>query len=242
MQKIFIHSVFVVFLFVGIIRVVAQITPSKVGHICLENTEQFLLASKYVENETYVIQVSLPRNYNSENRSYPVLYITDGEIAFEIIKGTADLLMLAREIKEIILVGISYGQGYDVWLKKRSRDLHPANDTVVDRSRDVGGAANFLKFIQFELFPEIKNKYRVNPDSIVIEGFSRGGLFNSYILFSQPGLFKGYIINAPPLVRNNKLIFRLETNITMNIRTWMQLFILDTDQKTQELATTLLLI
>jgi hypothetical protein len=49
----------------------AQIVKDKV---CLDNTEQFSITSKYVEGENYLIQVGLPASYSTSKRSYPVLY------------------------------------------------------------------------------------------------------------------------------------------------------------------------
>ncbi len=41
MEKKFLNSVLVIFLFFGTNGVLAQFIPVKVGQICLENTEQF---------------------------------------------------------------------------------------------------------------------------------------------------------------------------------------------------------
>ena len=185
----------------------AQIVKDKV---CLENTEQFSIVSKYVTGETYVIQVGLPIGYFTSTKSYPVYYFTDGDIAFGMIKGIADLLMMGKEIDDIIVVGISYGKGLIIWNKNRSRDLTPNSDTIFAEGGTTGGADNFLKFIQYELLPVINKNYRTNPDSSAISGHSLGGLFNSYILFKQPELFNNYIIGSPSLFWDNKMISNLE--------------------------------
>jgi len=200
-------TVLLAFILSGLIN--AQSVKDKV---CLDNTEQFTLASKYVAGENYVIQVGLPSGYSSANKSYPVLYIIDGDVLFGMIRESADWLMYTNNIKEIIVVGISYGQGRDVWYKKRVRDLIPRVDTLIDKGYDDTGINNFLKFIQFELFPVVDKNYRTNPDSNAILGGSYGGFFNSYVLFKQPELFKGYLIDCPALDWNNKMISKLETD------------------------------
>jgi enterochelin esterase-like enzyme len=81
------------------------------NRVSLENTEQFSISSSYVKEETYLIQIGLPFNYHSSKESYPVLYVLDGDRAFGIAKGIADWLRIGNEIKDIIVVGISYGQG-----------------------------------------------------------------------------------------------------------------------------------
>jgi predicted alpha/beta superfamily hydrolase len=75
--------------------------------VCLDNTEQFSITSDYVKGENYLIQVGLPIGYSSSHKSYPVLYVLDGDYAFGITKGIADLLMIGKEIKGIIVIGIS---------------------------------------------------------------------------------------------------------------------------------------
>jgi uncharacterized protein len=184
--------------------------------VCLDNTEQFSITSEYVKGENYLIQVGLPFGYSSSHKSYPVLYVLDGDYAFGITKGITDLLMIGKEIKGIIVIGISYGKGVFAWSIKRTRDLTPSHDTIFAKGQNTGGADNFLKFVQYELFPEVNRNYRTNPDSSAICGESLGGLLNSYILWKQPELFKGYIIISPSLIWNNKSVLKLESEYFIN--------------------------
>jgi hypothetical protein len=163
-----------------------------------------------VKGENYRIQVSLPNGYSTSTKTYPVYYFTDGDVSFGMIKGIADLLMMGKDIKDIIVVGIGYGQGLNNWFTKRTRDLTPTSDTIISKGMISGEADNFLKFIQNELFPVINKNYRTNPDSTAIGGHSLGGLLNSYILFTQPELFKNYIIGSPFLIWDKKIISKLE--------------------------------
>ena len=184
--------------------------------VCLDNTEQFSITSEYVKGENYLIQVGLPFGYSSSHKSYPVLYVLDGDYAFGITKGITDLLMIGKEIKGIIVIGISYGKGVFAWSIKRTRDLTPSHDTIFAKGQNTGGADNFLKFVQYELFPAVNRNYRTNPDSSAICGESLGGLLNSYILWKQPELFKGYIIISPSLIWNNKSVLKLEPEYFVN--------------------------
>jgi len=184
--------------------------------VCLENTEQFSITSEYVKGENYLIQVGLPMGYSSSQKTYPVLYVLDGDYAFGITKGIADLLMIGKEIKGIIVIGISYGKGVFAWSIKRTRDLTPGHDTIFAKGQNTGGADNFLKFVQYELFPAVNRNYRTIPDSSAICGESLGGLLNSYILWKQPELFKGYIIISPSLIWNNKSVLKLESEYFVN--------------------------
>jgi uncharacterized protein len=180
--------------------------------VCLDNTEQFSISSKFVAGEKYVIQVSLPIGYSSTHKSYPVLYVLDGDKSFGMTKEISDWLMWNHEIKDIIVIGISYGQGMDAWWNKRARDFTPSKDTIFGKDfQNAGGADNFIKFIKNELFPLVCKSYRTNQDSSAISGLSFGGLLSSYILLTQPAMFQGYIISAPTLVWNNNSILKLET-------------------------------
>ena len=199
--------VFVLFCSMGL---QAQTTQKKLHLASLDNTEQFYLTSNFVKGEKYRIQVSLPPNYATAKKTYPVYYFADGDVAFGMIKGIADLLMMGNDIKEIIVVGIGYGQGLNNWFIKRTRDLTPTIDTLLNQGYVSGGADNFLKFIKNELFPKINKNYRTNPDSTAIGGAYLGGLLNSYILFNQHELFKNYVIGSPFLIWDKKIISKLE--------------------------------
>ena len=207
MKKLCLTKIIVVFLLLSTNGMRAQTTQVQLHQVCLDNTEQFSIASEYVKGETYVIQVGLPIGYSTSTKSYPVFYITDGDISFGMTKGIADLLMMGKEIQDIIVVGISYGQGLEYRLEKRGRDLVPGSDTIFSEGENASGADNFIKFIQYELFSVINKNYRTNPDSSAIGGHSLGGLLNSYILFKQPELFNKYVIGSPTI---GKIMLQLE--------------------------------
>ncbi|MFH1321528.1 MAG: alpha/beta hydrolase-fold protein [Bacteroidota bacterium] len=198
--------------------ILAQTTQPKPNKVCLDNTEQFYIESKYVAGENYIIQVGLPIGYSPSKKSYPVLYVLDGDKSFGMTKEIADWLMWSNEIKDIIVIGISYGKGTNIWWGKRARDYTHCNDTVSAKGwfKSTGGADNFLKFMKNELFPAINKNYRTNKDSVTIMGISFGGMLSSYVLFTQPEMFNSYIIIAPPLSWNYKSIFKLETEYSSN--------------------------
>ena len=211
MKKLCFNTIIVVFLVLCANGMRAQSTQAQAKQVCLENTELFSISSEYVKGETYMIQVGLPMGYAASDKSYPVFYITDGDISFGMTKGIADLLMMGREIQEIIIVGISYGKGLKYRQEKRGRDFIPGSDNLIAEGEYTSGADNFIRFIQYELFPAINNNYRSIPDSSVIGGHSLGGLFNSYILFKQPELFNKYFIGSPLVNWGNNTILKLET-------------------------------
>jgi predicted alpha/beta superfamily hydrolase len=217
MKPHYIASAFVVFLLLNSYGLQAQTTQTQHKPVCLDNTEQFSIKSKYVAGENYIIQVGLPIGYVPSKKSYPVLYVLDGDKSFGMTKEIADWQMWSQEIKDIIVVGISYGQGMDAWWQKRARDYSHCADTInVKWVKEAGGADNFLKFVKNELFPVINQNYKTNQDSIAIMGLSLGGMLGTYILFKQPELFKGYIIIAPGLGWNNNSILKMEDEFYKN--------------------------
>jgi predicted alpha/beta superfamily hydrolase len=191
----------------------AQTTQTEIKPVTLDNTEQFTITSKYVAGENYLIRVSLPVNYDSYDYSFPVLYVLDGDKSFGMTKDITDWLIWFGEIKDIIVVGISYGQGTDAWWEKRERDYTNCSDTMIAKgsAKNSGGAQNFLKFVKNELIPVINKKYKALHDSNALMGISYGGMLTSYVLFAQPELFNGYIIIGPTLIWKNENILKLES-------------------------------
>ena len=212
MKKIYLHLIISAFLFIFINQVQSQTTQKIPDQVFLENTEQFTIKSKYVADENYVIQIGLPSGYSHSDKSYPVLYVLDGDKSFGMTKGVIDWLVWTNEIRNIIIVGISYGRGNSIWWEKRARDFTPFKDTVYYYYPNEGGANNFLSFVKNELFPIVNKNYRTLQDSNVIMGLSFGALLSSFALFTQPDMFKGYIIISPSLFWNGNSILKTEAD------------------------------
>ncbi len=126
-------------------------------------------------------------------------------------KEVTDWLTWSNEIRDIIIVGISYGKGTSIWWEKRARDFTQFKDTVYYYYPNAGGADNFLGFIKNELFPVVNKNYRTNPDSNTIMGLSFGGLLSTYVLVTQPDMFRNYIIISPSLFWNGNSILKTES-------------------------------
>jgi uncharacterized protein len=200
------------FICIPIADLQAQLTNSQLKEVSLENTEQFSIKSKFVNNENYVIQVGLPNGYARSDKSYPVLYVLDGDKSFGMTKEITDWLTFTNEISNIIVVGISYGKGTSSWWEKRARDYTQYKDTVYYYYPNAGGADNFLNFLKNELFPVVNKNYRTIQDSNAIMGLSFGALLGTYILFTQPDMFNSYIIISPSLFWNNNSILFTEAD------------------------------
>ena len=186
-------------------------------NVRLKNTQQFPLKSKSVEDETYSIYIYLPENYD-ENTKYPVIYLLDADKTFSIMKGTLDFLILGKEIKDVMVIGIGYKKDED-WWNKRSRDFLPTKDLKTKEGKSwpmAGGAEDFLKFLTDELIPEIEAWYPIDSTNRGIIGFSYGGFFASYVLAKHPDLFNNYIIISPGLAWDSNYILKVEEKYNIN--------------------------
>jgi len=168
----------------------------------LYNTVEKLMPAKSVQ-DTFHVFISTPDNYSTSDKSYPVLYVLDGDIAYGMAVSIARYLQIGGIIPELIVVGIGYGSIDKTAGNKRNRDYRPT---------DTGGADNFLKFLNDELIPHIDSTYRTVPSDRTINGYSIGGLFALYTLFTQPETFSRYIVGSPYLVWNEYSIFDYEGN------------------------------
>ena len=153
------------------------------------------------EDREYLVY--LPASYNDDTfteRSYPVLYLLDGDAHFHSVTGVVQFLSEdangTRRIPEMIVVAIPN--------TNRTRDLTPTHTTIGYGGEeaaflaDSGGGDAFLRFIREELFDEIDDEYRTLPHRTIV-GHSFGGLAALNALVHTPGMFQGTIAIDPSL-------------------------------------------
>jgi len=136
-----------------------------------------------------------------------VLYLLDGDIAYGLATSIARYLQFGNNIPQLIIVGIGYGGVHKNEGNMRNRDY--TISTKMGRP-GTGGALKFREFLKEELFPFIENTYRANPEDRTINGYSLGGLFALYTLFTEPELFNRYIIGSPHLSWDEYRIFAFQ--------------------------------
>jgi predicted alpha/beta superfamily hydrolase len=172
----------------------------------LENTHKVLIRSP--SGEPYELIVSLPGSYDeSSDRKYPVLYYTDAYWDAPLLTSLYLDLTFDKAIPEFIMVGISY-PGDVNYSALRSRDLTPTKN--ITRNRDSGGGPDFLKFIKETVVPKIETEYRTQNNERAIAGWSFGGLFALYALYSDPSFFKRYIAISPATLWDDGFIGKLD--------------------------------
>ena len=155
-----------------------------------------------VSGRGYQVFVALPPSYAREpQRRYPVLYVTDADYAFPIIRQISRRLNIeGPRVEEFILVGLSYAKGEDGAASRR-RDYTPTpNGPSGAPAGTVHGQGRAYQiYLRDQVKPFIAARYRVDPARAVFLGHSYGSLLGTQILFTEPGLFSGYILGSPSL-------------------------------------------
>lgn len=204
MKQLSIISILIVLSWLPVYQLNSQTISGEIGNRSsfLYNTTEQNIYSESV-NDTFRILVSLPDNYSLNEQKYPVLYVLDGDIAFGMAASIARYLQIGDNIPELIIVGIGYGSIDKSAGEKRKRDYRPTS---------ANGAENFLSFLEEELIPHIDSNYRTVPGDRTINGYSIGGLFGLYSLFTKPEIFSRYILGSPSLSWDEYSIFKYEEN------------------------------
>ncbi|MGW8314836.1 MAG: alpha/beta hydrolase [Bacteroidales bacterium] len=136
-----------------------------------------------VLKETRKIWISLPDDYETSGKTYPVLYRLDGsDDLFPGTVGTVRRLSdLERVIPEMIVVLIGNTD--------RGRDMMP---TTTSYYQDEPGAERFGTFIETELIPYIDDSCPTSGEKLLC-GQSFSSMFTLYWFFSHPESFNGYL-------------------------------------------------
>jgi Predicted hydrolase of the alpha/beta superfamily len=148
-------------------------------------------------NRTRRIWVYLPKTYSFSSKTYPVLYMHDGQNLFN--EQTAPfgewgvdecLDTLQQQLnRECIVVGIDNGGD------KRMAEYNPYDNAQYGR----GEGREYVDFIVKNLKPFIDGKYRTKKDvkHTFIAGSSMGGLISLYAVIQYPQVFGGAGIFSP---------------------------------------------
>ena len=168
-----------------------------------------------VSKRGYQVFVALPPSYATQpQRTYPVLYVTDADYAFPIIRQLARRLNVeGPQIEEFILVGLSYGKGEDGGFS-RKRDYTPTPNGPSTASPDSihGQAQAYQQYLRDQVKPFVNDRYRAAPARAIFLGHSYGALLGTKILFTEPGMFSGYILGSPSLWYDKRHALKLEAS------------------------------
>jgi predicted alpha/beta superfamily hydrolase len=174
--------------------------------VTIPNSEHRQMHSKLAGND-YDIYIHYPAGYDTAKRKFPVLYVVDGDNDFSPSLEYLGLLMAEYHIPEPILVAIGDGGLIGTPGNKRNRDFTPV---AVPNAAESGGAPVFLDFIEKELIPSVDAGLKADPANRTLYGYSMGGLFATYTLFTKPTLFKNILIGSPALGYANGAVYETE--------------------------------
>lgn len=174
----------------------------------LQNTEVVATPAPRL-NRTYEIYVSLPPNYATSNKRYPVVYVTDAPYAFPLIRAIAERVdRHGVGLDNFILVGLGYAKGED-GATSRNRDYTPTDRPKNSRLADgvYGQSAAYLDFLGNDVLPLVDGRYRTDPTRRIYVGHSYGSLLGLKALLDRPGAFSHYILGSPSLWFNRGYAF-----------------------------------
>jgi len=179
--------------------------------VTLPRTEIRYLSSRTVGHR-YKLYVSLPQNYGDAARRFSVVFLLDADYSFALAHNIVEHLSDRRDLDQLLIVGIAYA-GPLRYKLNRTRDYTPTHVPTggygPEYQRESGGGANFRRFLKEELIPFIEQQYRVRDDRTLV-GHSYGGLFASWVAFTDPALFQRYIIVSPSLWYDDHLMVDVE--------------------------------
>jgi predicted alpha/beta superfamily hydrolase len=141
-----------------------------------------------VFGEERTVLISLPADYETSEKVYPVLYQLDGEkdVFFQSVSTIWYLSEMAGKIPGYIIVGIEN----------------------TNRNRDFGqGGHEFHRFIQEDLIPFINFQYRTN-DFKILCGQSASSVFAFQSFVNNPYLFNMYILISFGCSEASKVFFQ----------------------------------
>lgn len=153
-----------------------------------------------VSGRDYQVFVALPASYAEQpERRYPVLYVTDADYAFPLLRQISRRLNVeGPRVEDFILVGLSYAKG-DGGMQSRRRDYTPTPNGPSSAPADAvhGQAAEYITYLQRQVLPFIAGRYRSDEGRRLLLGHSYGGLLGAQVLLTEPTMFAGYVLGSP---------------------------------------------
>ncbi|MEM7723431.1 MAG: glycoside hydrolase family 97 catalytic domain-containing protein [Pseudomonadota bacterium] len=151
------------------------------------------------------MQVWLPAGYDESDRSYPVLYMHDGQNVFEDARaykgvswgldGTLSRLIAEGAVEPAIVVALdnTWETRWHEYAPEAFIDGLP-EDTRAAMVEAAGGAPfsdRYLSFLVDEVKPHIDQTYRTKPgrEHTMVAGASMGGLISLYAVSEYPDVF-----------------------------------------------------
>ena len=149
----------------------------------------------------------LPFDYEESDKSYPVLYMNDGQNLFD---DAAPFGNWAVDQKLAILAEFGYNDVIVITIDHGERDRATEYSPFFNWRWGKGEGNLYLKFVTQTLKPYIDNHYRTMPDRVNtgIGGSSLGGLISLYSGLRYPNIFGKLMVFSPSLWITPKIFLK----------------------------------
>lgn len=213
MRRLFSLSLFLLALATPLVHAAA--TPDGMPYT-LDSTVVHNLHASALHRD-YQIFVSLPKGYSADGPALPVVFVTDADYSFPVVRGIAYRINGHSDaIAPFILVGLSYAVG-DTPEFSRRRDYTPTEMHDADMKSDMPGrtpvlgqAEGYRQFLASDVLPFVQKHYRIDMANSVFVGHSYGSLLGTHILLASPGMFSKYVLSSPSLWFDKRVMFDRE--------------------------------
>jgi predicted alpha/beta superfamily hydrolase len=179
----------------------------------VRDTSEATLTSK--EGRQYRILVSAPQGPEPPG-GFPVIYVLDGDAWF----GAAVEIARMREWSRLppaVIVGVAYPSRFFLDPARRSYDFTPPGSADPGmEGLALGGADEFLAFLNGTLKPWLHARHAVDPNRQILFGHSLGGLFALHAMFTAPESFNIYIAASPSIRFSRGIVMKGERAFLSN--------------------------
>ena len=149
------------------------------------------------------VAIFLPESYYTNEDEYKACITFDGELFFNYLNEDTKKINIDDILKEkrMVFIAISAPSNPD-WRLSEVNPYYNGNNKVVDTEL----AYNFSWYINYELIPELQDKYRINNDLFLI-GMNESANLAIYLaghkLFSGVGLLNYNFKNTDDRINEN---------------------------------------
>ena len=189
---------------------ITTITSFDKDHTVIGWLEIVPLESK-IYHSTRMLRVLVPANYfspHNRSRSYPVLYMQDGQNLFDETTAYAGEWHMDEAVEHLVggfrippmfVVGIDNGGAQRSSEYLPYPDARNSHDNVTDE-KDVHGK-EYARFLMTEVKPFIEKRYRIAHGAMNtgIGGSSYGAVIALYTALQYPATFGHLLVESPPL-------------------------------------------
>jgi predicted alpha/beta superfamily hydrolase len=171
-----------------------------------------------IYHTTRTLRVLVPANYfspHNRTRSYPVLYMQDGQNLFDQATSSVGEWHMDETVEHLVggfKIPPMFVVGIDNAGQKRSSEYLPYPDAHdgpdISGENDVHGK-EYARFIVTEVMPFVEKRYRIarSPLNTGIGGSSYGAIAALYTALEYPATFGHLLLESPTLwVGNGQLL------------------------------------